>query len=104
MCEETFGLSLVEAFATATAVVASDLGGTSEIVTRDVGRLFPSGDAASLAKHLRFFADNVPEPARMGAAARARWGDLYRPAANLETLESVYSSAMRLPVCASSRP
>jgi phosphatidylinositol alpha-mannosyltransferase len=48
---EAFGLVLVESLAAGTPVVGTDDGAIPEIITRDdIGRLFPPGDADSLAR------------------------------------------------------
>jgi glycosyltransferase involved in cell wall biosynthesis len=87
---EAFGLVLVEALATGTPVVASDLGPFPEIVDRpEVGRLFPGDDAQDLAQALLETFELAGDPAtRDACVARARdfstdrvavaYEDLYR--------------------------
>lgn len=66
-------LSVIEAMAAGVAVVASDVGTVSEMVTDGVqGRLFPAGDAAALADRLAELAADPALRARMGAAGRTR--------------------------------
>jgi glycosyltransferase involved in cell wall biosynthesis len=50
---ETFGAPLIEALASGTPVVATRSGGPDGIVTRDVGRLVPPGDAEALGGAIR---------------------------------------------------
>jgi phosphatidyl-myo-inositol alpha-mannosyltransferase len=64
---ESFGMVLTEAFASGTAVVASDIAGYRDVVTDGVdGVLVPAGDAQALAEALR---DLYYEPTRRRALA-----------------------------------
>jgi phosphatidylinositol alpha-mannosyltransferase len=72
---EAFGLVLVEALATGTPVVASDLGPFPEIVDRpEIGRLFPGHAAADLAAALVETFELAGDPATRDACV-ARAGD-----------------------------
>ncbi|MDO5499307.1 MAG: glycosyltransferase family 4 protein [Propionibacteriaceae bacterium] len=83
--------TLIEAAACTRAVVASDVGGVPDIVTPDTGILLPPKDPAALAGALTRLAAEADTRARLGAAARERYeqvfdagrwagrlGDLYR--------------------------
>jgi phosphatidylinositol alpha-mannosyltransferase len=66
---ESFGIVLVEAMATGTPVVASDLEAFRRVLDEgEVGVLVPVGDAAALAAGL---ADLLADPARRGALSAA---------------------------------
>lgn len=67
----------LEASASGVPVVASDVGGVSEVVTDGVnGYLVTPGDAAELASILKHLADDPELRAKMGKAARQRaWSD-----------------------------
>lgn len=74
--EEAFGLVLVESLACGTPVVASDTGGIRGIVTPEVGRLAPPGDAGALSGALAEALDLASAP---GVVDRCRsraatWG------------------------------
>jgi glycosyltransferase involved in cell wall biosynthesis len=70
---ELLGLTLLEAMASGTPVVASDLGGIPEIVEDGVtGFLVPPGDVDALRDRLAYLLDRPRLAAEMGAAARAR--------------------------------
>ncbi|WP_292950430.1 MULTISPECIES: glycosyltransferase [unclassified Neptuniibacter] len=57
--KETFGMVLIEAMHTGTAVLASNSGGPLEIITpNEDGLLFNSGDAADLAAQLACYIEN----------------------------------------------
>ena len=69
---EAFGLVLVEALATGTPVVASDLGPFPEIVDRpEIGRLFPGDDPADLAAALLETFELAGDPGRATRASPA---------------------------------
>lgn len=70
---ETFGIAVVEASATGLPVVASHVGGLTDIVADgDTGIVVPPGDAEALLRALRTLAADGELRRRMGAAARAR--------------------------------
>lgn len=96
---ETFGLSMIEAMAAGTPVVATGLGGRHDVLGDGCGLLFPSGDRGALAAALV----KLTEDARvdeMGAAARRRWASRYVPAAALRGLEDTYARASTVRVWA----
>lgn len=70
--EEGQGVVLLEALASGTPVVGSDVDGIAEVITPDVGRLFPVGDSTALAGYLlELIADNSLRNT-LGHAARRR--------------------------------
>jgi len=70
---ETFGLSALEALASARPVVASAIGALPELVREgENGFLVPPGDAARLAERLRWMAAHPREAEELGAAGRRR--------------------------------
>jgi glycosyltransferase involved in cell wall biosynthesis len=90
---ETFGMSVAEAMAAGLPVIASDLGGTAEIVGDRAARLVAPGDVAAWTAALRGLADAafVDEA---GKAGRQRWEQRFSPAAVLPMLEAAYHQAM----------
>jgi N-acetylglucosaminyl-diphospho-decaprenol L-rhamnosyltransferase len=66
---EPFGMSLVEALASGTPVVAPDAGGPKEIVDSTCGRLFRPGDSHAAAAAI---ATAVADRSTLSAGARAR--------------------------------
>lgn len=87
---ETFGLSVVEAFAHGVPAVVPNQGVFPELVRDGVnGFTFESGNAASLTRALRRLSD--PAVSRStGEAARQDYLSFFTPASNLAALEEIY--------------
>ncbi len=80
--EEPCALSLLEGMAAGLAIVASQTGGTAEVLGK-AGRLFRRDAEDELCGHLRVLAKDQRERTRLGKAARERamsftWGDTWR--------------------------
>jgi glycosyltransferase involved in cell wall biosynthesis len=73
-CSTTEGTSLtiLEAMAAAVPVVATNVGGTPELVTSETGMLIPPRDSVALANALEALAREPARARRMGAAGRDR--------------------------------
>lgn len=69
--EEHDGRALLEAMATELACVGSESGIIPELLADGRGRVFPAGDAATLAGELRLLAADPEERGRLGKKARA---------------------------------
>jgi len=92
---EAFGLVAVEAFSTATPVIASRIGALSAMVEDGVTGLHAEpGDAADWTAKMRWALDHPTEMGRMGAAARGRYEALYTPQRNLAQLLDIYQQAI----------
>jgi phosphatidylinositol alpha-mannosyltransferase len=87
---ESFGLVLVEAFATATPVVASDIPGFSDVSTAEVAQLVPPGDVSALADAVVALLEDEPRRVAMGRAARALAEERYSWADVARRLEETY--------------
>jgi glycosyltransferase involved in cell wall biosynthesis len=83
---EPFGLSIVEALHAGLPVIATALGGPSEIVTESCGRLVPPGDSVALADALTLLIRNREARHRMTAAGPARADGLCNAVARLDDL------------------
>lgn len=68
---EPFGIVCLEAMAAGCTVIASNVGGFSEII-RDgyTGRLVPPNDSGALAGAISYISDNLPHARRLGANAK----------------------------------
>lgn len=88
---EGFGLSMIEAFATATPVIASRMGAMEELV--DPGRtglLFEPGDVVALRERIQWAFENPSALAEMGLAARREYLHRYTAAAAYDSLIGAY--------------
>ncbi len=91
---ESFGIILVEAMATGTPVVASDIPGYGDVLgDSGAGTLFPPGDSSALAGAVSHLLSSPETLKRMGEAALARaeafsWDRVARE------VEEVYRSAL----------
>jgi glycosyltransferase involved in cell wall biosynthesis len=105
ICYENFPVSLAEASAVATPILASRRGALGEIVAGgNMGLLFEPGDPADIARVVRqVFA--APEQLRaMGEAARRQYEASFAPQPNLAHLIEIYEAALRGREPASLRP
>lgn len=92
---EGFPMTIVEAFACGTPVIASRLGGMAEIVEDGrTGLHFTPGDAADLAAKVTWAREHPDEMAAMGRNARAEYEAKYTPERNYELLMAIYQTAM----------
>lgn len=95
ICYENFPLTLAEAAAVATPILASRRGASEEIVTGgDMGLLFEPGDPDDIARVARQ-AFAAPERLRaMGQAGRRRYEAAFEPRTNLRQLVGIYDAAL----------
>jgi glycosyltransferase involved in cell wall biosynthesis len=83
---EPFGLSYVEALAAGLPVIASDLGGVREIITRETGILVQPGDSDQVAAALRRLIEDPSERGRLGGNGPARAAALCDPRRQIEAI------------------
>ena len=91
---ESFGMVLIEAMASGTAVIASKIAGYSDVVTNGVdGILVPPADPQALAEELQLLAH---EPERLGAMGEAgrRSAQRYAWPVVAEEVKEVYEEAL----------
>ncbi|MGB8003496.1 MAG: glycosyltransferase family 4 protein [Gaiellaceae bacterium] len=67
---ESFGMVLTRAFACATPVIASDIDGYREVMTKDAGVSFPAGDERALTEAVASLLEDEPRRAQLGEGAR----------------------------------
>jgi len=92
---EGFPMTLLEASARATPVVASRIGSLAELVEDGVtGRLVAPGDPAALAAAIEAMLGDPVTSMRMGQAAKAMVEARYDPASNGARLEEIYCDAL----------
>jgi phosphatidylinositol alpha-mannosyltransferase len=81
---ESFGMVLTRAYACATPVVASDIDGYREVMTKDAAVSFPAGDVDALTEALVALMEDEARRAALGAGARLEaverysWDDIAR--------------------------
>ncbi len=92
---ETFGRTIIEAFAKQTPVLASNLGAMAELIDDGVtGRLFAPGKAADLASKATAMWNDHATLQRMRIAARREYERRYTAAYNYEMLLDIYRQAI----------
>jgi phosphatidylinositol alpha-mannosyltransferase len=67
---ESFGMVLTRAYACATPVLASDIDGYREVMTKEAAVSFPAGDEAALVDALVALLEDEPRRAALGEGAR----------------------------------
>jgi glycosyltransferase involved in cell wall biosynthesis len=92
---EGLPVSVLEAMASGTAVVASNIGGVDELITDDVtGVLVEPGDAPALAAGIRRLVDDPADAARLAEAARARVADEFSSTTMARQVAAVYDKVL----------
>jgi glycosyltransferase involved in cell wall biosynthesis len=92
---ETFGLTIIEAFATGLPVIASRLGSAAEIVEDGrTGLHVNPGDPADLAAKINWAIAHPEKMREMGRQARAEYELKYTAAKNYEMLISIYEGVI----------
>lgn len=89
---ETLGKTILESYAEARPVVASDMGSRRELVhPGKTGVLYPTGDVGRLAQAIETLGSRPELAEEMGRAGRALVGEQYTPEAHYRTLLSLYA-------------
>jgi glycosyltransferase involved in cell wall biosynthesis len=91
---ETFGLVALETAAAGKPIVASDIGGLSEVVVDgETGLLVPAGDSEALRRAIERLLGDADLRASLGEAARRRAVE-FAPAAVVPQFERAYETAL----------
>lgn len=92
---ETFGLSILEAYAAGTPVIATRLGSMRELVEEGTtGHLFAPGDARDLAEKLRWCDAHADAVREMGRNGRRLFETRFTADRNHDQLMRIYADAM----------
>ena len=101
---ETFGKSILESYAEARPVIASDLGSRREVVDNGrTGILYRTGDDGALAEAISFLADNPGIASTMGRTGWEKARDDYRREDHYRRLLELYAR-LKPPAAASTSP
>jgi glycosyltransferase involved in cell wall biosynthesis len=96
LCYETFGMTIAEAYACGTPVIASRLGAMQEIVHDGrTGLHFTPGDADDLAKKVEWAWAHPEEMRVMGRNARAEYEAKYTAERNYNMLLAIYQRVIQ---------
>ena len=88
---ENAPMSVLEAFASGKPVVGADIGGIPEMITPEIGWVFPSGNVDALAGVLtEVFARSDADIAEMGRKARVHCATHFNRTRYIEGIETVY--------------
>lgn len=94
-CYETFGRTVVEAFACGRSAVVASGSAPADLVTEgETGAIFERGDAESLAAALERLYQDEAKLTAMGRAARACYLSRYTPEENFRLLMGIYRLAI----------
>lgn len=93
ICYETFGLSIIEAFACGKPVIASRLGAMEDLVEEGKsGLLFEPGNSDDLRNKIVWAIEHKAEMKEMGKNARKIFEDKYTAELNYKILLSIYNN------------
>ena len=93
---ETFGKSILESYAQARAVIASDLGSRRELLKDgETGILYRAGDSSELTSAMRTLVQNPELSRRMGENGLRLVREQYSPTRHFENLTAIYESLKR---------
>lgn len=86
--------AIIEAMAHAKPVIATDVGGTADIVTEEVGIVVPTDDSKALGAAMARLAGDPALRRAMGRAARNKFEQLFTARAVLPVLIDFYEGAV----------
>ncbi len=94
---ETFGRTIIEAFACGVPVIASRLGAMAELIRdQETGLLFKPGDSIDLAEKINWLWNHPGDVTRLGHAARLEYEKKFTPERNYELLMDIYERVLAM--------
>ena len=94
---EGISIALIEAMSRGLPTIATDVGGTRELLTEGSGQLIPAADTDSLVQALTLFVRNEPERLRQGQRGRDRVMADYDIGGVVDKLEAKFQAARNSP-------
>jgi glycosyltransferase involved in cell wall biosynthesis len=95
VCYETFGMTIIEAFSTATPVICSDLGAPAELVRHGVNGLhFQAGNSADLREKIDWINNHPHEHQMICTNARNEYETKYTAEKNYEMMMTLYKEVI----------
>jgi glycosyltransferase involved in cell wall biosynthesis len=95
---ETMGKTILESYASARPVIATDLGSRRELVIPgETGFLYPAGDSDRLAESIHFLYSQPSLAREMGEAGRELVRGRHSPASRYEALLRIYKGLLAAP-------
>ncbi|AKD03914.1 glycosyltransferase family 4 protein [Pontibacter korlensis] len=92
---ETFGMTVVEAFATGTPVIAAKIGGAAHLVQhQENGLHYTPGNASELINQVKLLEQLPCLAHKLGQSGRLSYERQYTPEANYAMLVAIYEQAM----------
>jgi len=93
---ETFGRTIIEAYATATPVISSKLGAMADIVIdHETGLFFAPGDALDLVEKVNYAINHPLELERWGKNAREEYESQYSDSIAYDRILDIYNSVLK---------
>lgn len=94
-CFETFGMTIIEAFACGVPVISTQLGAPTDIIENQrTGLFFQPGSSHDLAEKVKWAWENKTIMEEMGNNARLEYESKYTAEKNLEALEEIYKQTI----------
>lgn len=92
---ETFGLTIIESFARGRPVIASSIGGMTEVVSDSVdGSLVPPGNVSALREQMNWMLSHRNKAVEMGTAGRKKAETDYSADIHYEKITMVYKKVL----------
>lgn len=96
VCYETFGMTIIEAFSTATPVICSDLGAPAELVEHGINGLhFQAGNSNDLSTQINWLNNHPDAHHMMCTNARNTYKSKFTSEKNYEMLMNIYEEVIR---------
>ena len=93
---EMFGMSIIEAFSTATPVIASNMGGAAHLVQHNYnGLLYTPGQPTALMHQVQQLSTDKALAAELGRCARETYLQQYTAEVNYQLLLDIYTAVIR---------